>query len=78
MGKPTGFLEYERTNSSVRWNQRNESRTLKNFISSFQREEQQRAGGTLYGLRRTVLPVRYDDRRHDIRLSAAQPRSGME
>ena len=38
MGKPTGFLEYERERKRVRWNQRNESKTIKSSMSSFQKK----------------------------------------
>ena len=46
MGKPTGFMEYDRCEGRVRWNQRNESKILMNSTSSFpkkNKESRQRA-----------------------------------
>lgn len=73
MGKPTGFLDYERETAKVlppkeRIQNFNEFRIPLN-------KEKQKLQGALHGLRRPLLPVRYDDRRNGFRLPAAQPGS---
>ena len=70
MGKTTGFLEYKRTDLPDRdplkriidWNEIHLPLDL---------DEPAPAGRALHGLRRTILPQRRDDERHDDRLSAA-------
>ena len=71
MGKPTGFLDYERETAKVlppkeRIQNFNEFRIPLNTETS---------GSTLHGLRRSLLPGRYDDRRNGFRLPASQPGS---
>ena len=73
MGKPTGFLDYERETAKVlppkeRIQNFNEFRIPLN-------KKTETSGSTLHGLRRPLLPVRYDDRRNGFRLPAAQPGS---
>ena len=72
MGKPTGFLEYERRVSE----EIAPLERIKNFNEfhiPLPLEKQQ-----LQGMRSAVLPVRKNDKRHGIRLSAEQPLPGME
>lgn len=77
MGKPTGFMDFERQNSTTIAPEER----IKNFDEfhiPLSREWSADTGRPLYGLRRTVLPVRADDRRHGFRLSAEQSDSRME
>ncbi len=78
MGKPTGFLEYEREND-LEIAPLERIKNFNEFHIPLPLEKQQPAGSTLYGMRSAVLPVRKDDQRHGIRLSAEQPlaRNGM-
>ena len=68
MGKPTGFLEYEReTSIEIAPEER-----IKNFNEfhiplSLRRTED--PGCQMYGLWCSILSGRYDDRRYGIRLS---------
>ena len=77
MGKPTGFMEYDRCEAaSVEPKER-----IKNFnefhVFLYKRKSAE-TGCPLYGLRSSFLPVGNDNSRHDIRLSSAQPGSGVE
>ena len=68
MGKPTGFMEYERELPQDRsplervkdWNE---------FHEHFSQDKLQRAGRALHGLRHSILPYRPIDQRHGFRLS---------
>ena len=74
MGKPTGFLEYERRVSE----EIAPLERIKNFNEfhiPLPLEKQQLQGARM---RSAVLPVRKNDKRHGIRLSAEQPLPGME
>ena len=64
MGKPTGFLEYEREESRMQRLLWRESNILMNFIRPCRIEKQQKQGARCMALRRAVLPVRHDDRRY--------------
>ena len=79
MGKPTGFLEYERENNARAVAPLERIKNFNEFHITSVAGRTAESGSTLYGLRRAVLPVRNDDRRHGLRLSAEQPgaRSGM-
>ena len=76
MGKPTGFLEYERQTSE----ETEPKARIKNFkeFHSLCPGKTENSGGQVYGLRSAVLPVRQNDRRYGFRLSAQQPDSGVE
>ena len=56
MGKPTGFLEYQRTeNPSSAPKERIQD--YHEFHPPLSAEERQKTGGALYELRRSLLPV---------------------
>ena len=74
MGKPTGFLDYERETAKVSAAKGTDSE-FQRIPYSIQQRKTETSGSTLHGLRRPLLPVRYDDRRNGFRLSAAQPGS---
>ena len=59
MGKPTGFLEYKRETARV-LPPKVRIANFNEFRTPLSKEKQKTTGGTLHGLRRTVLPVRYD------------------
>ena len=67
MGKPTGFLEYERTRRTGRRLQRKESNILRNFTRQLSGRGAAAAGSTLYGMRRSLLPGGYNDCRNGCR-----------
>ena len=73
MGKPTGFLDYERKNTKAE-TPLQRIRHFHEFKTSLPVKEQQKR--TLHGLRRAVLPERQPARRHDIRMSASQSGAG--
>ena len=76
MGKPTGFLEYERRVSE----EIAPLERIKNFNEfhiPLPLEKQQLQGARCMAWS-AVLPVRKNDKRHGIRLSAEQPLPGME
>ena len=70
MGKPTGFLEYHRETSAAEA-PLERIKHFHEFHSHLPMEEQQKTRRALYGVRRAVLPVWYDNCRHDFGLSAA-------
>ena len=72
MGKPTGFLEYEReTSTAVSPLER--IKNFNEFHTPLSQEEQQ-----IQAARCTVLSGRYDAAGWCIRMSAEQPGAGME
>ena len=56
MGKPTGFLEYERVEAKAV----SPKERIKNF-NEFHTPLTEKTERTLHGLRRSVLPVRHDN-----------------
>ena len=65
MGKPTGFLEYEReTSIEIAPEER-----IKNFNEFHIPLSLEDPGCQMYGLWCSILSGRYDDRRYGIRLS---------
>lgn len=77
MGKPTGFMEYQRkTGNTVTPLER--IKNFKEFHLQLPKKEQQMPGCPLYGMRCTVLPGGNHDCGNGLRLSAAEPRSGVE
>ena len=68
MGKPTGFLDYERETAKV-LPPKERIQNFNEFRIPLNKES------TLHGLRRSLLPGRYDDRRNGFRLPASQPGS---
>ena len=72
MGKPTGFMEYERQ-VSVAEEPKERIKHFNEFHTHLPKEKQQ-----LQGMRCTVLSGRDGSVRYDERMPAAQPRSGME
>ena len=67
MGKPTGFLEYERETAKV-LPPKVRIANFKEFRTPLNKEKQK-----LQGARCMACGVRYDDRRYGIRLPSAQP-----
>lgn len=77
MGKPTGFMEYQRkTGNTVAPLER--IKNFKEFSSAAPEKGAADAGCPLYGMRCTVLPGGNHDCGNGLRLSAAEPRSGVE
>ena len=73
MGKPTGFMEYEReVSKAVKPGER-----IKNF-NEFHEHLPAASGCAVYGVRGAVLPGRDGYLRHDVRVSAAQSGAGVE
>ena len=76
MGKPTGFLEYERKDGPVTAPKKR-IENFKEFHGQLPEEEQRvqrrtgETGSQMYGMRRPVLPGGTDDRRDGKRLSSA-------
>ena len=72
MGKPTGFLEYERKNAKAEA----PLERIKHF-NEFHTPAVPRGttetGSQMYGMWCSVLPGRTDAGRYDVRLSAAEP-----
>ena len=64
MGKPTGFLEYNRETAKV-LPPKVRIANFKEFRTPLNKEK--------HGMRRPLLPGRHDDRRHGFRMSASQP-----
>ena len=76
MGKPTGFMEYDREVSKA-VEPKERIKILMNSTSTSQRKTGD-SGITLHGMRRSLLSVRYDTHGHDQWLSAAQSGAGVE
>ena len=79
MGKPTGFLDYERETAKV-LPPKERIQNFNEFRIPLNKEKQKlqgaaSAGSALHGMRRSLLPGRYDDRRNGFRLPASQPGS---
>ena len=64
MGKPTGFLEYQRETAKV-LPPKVRIADFNEFRVPLSREKQK-----IQGARRSLLPVRYDDRRNGLRMPA--------
>ena len=75
MGKPTGFLEYERKNAKVE-EPLSRIRHFGEFRAMLSREEQSIQGARCMECGRPVLPVRNDDWRDGIGMPAAQSCAG--
>ena len=74
MGKPTGFMEYQRkTGNTVAPLER--IKNFKEFHLQLPKKEQQMQAARM---RCTVLPGGNHDCGNGLRLSAAEPRSGVE
>ncbi len=77
MGKPTGFLEYERKNNqAVQPLER--IKNFNEFHTPMREKDRREQAARCMELWRAVLPVRYDDRRNGFRLSSEQPGAGVE
>ena len=78
MGKPTGFMEYERETAKAE-SPLERIHHFNEFHTPLSREKQQpcRAARCM-ALRRPILSGRYDDRRNGQRLSSEQPGAGVE
>ena len=66
MGKPTGFMEYERK-TSVEISPKERIKNFNEFHIPLSKEEH--TGGEMYGLRCAFLSGRYDDLWNDFRMS---------
>ena len=77
MGKPTGFMEYERQ-VSVAEEPKERIKHFNEFHTHSSERKAAAAGCKMYGMRCTVLSGRDGSVRYDERMPAAQPRSGME
>ena len=68
MGKPTGFLEYDReVSKAVKPHER--IKNFNEFHTPLSRDHQQEQGSQMYGMRCAVLPVGYDLNGDDKRMS---------
>ena len=72
MGKPTGFLDYERKNTKAE-TPLQRIRHFHEFKTSLPVKEQQKQGGRCMDC---GVPERQPARRHDIRMSASQSGAG--
>ena len=59
MGKPTGFLEYNRETAKV-LPPKVRIANFNEFRTPLSKEKQRHSGSSLYGLRRSFLSVRHD------------------
>ena len=67
MGKPTGFMEYERKdNTAIEPLER--IKNFNEFHAPMREKDRERAGSTLYELWSAVLPVGHDDRWNGLRM----------
>lgn len=69
MGKPTGFMEYKREDAPA-YSVKKESKILTNFTIPSAKEDQQKTGCKMHGLRRAFLSGRNADWFCILRLSA--------
>lgn len=74
MGKPTGFLDYERETAKV-LPPKERIQNFNEFRIPLNKEKQKLQGARCMACGVPLLPVRYDDRRNGFRLPAAQPGS---
>ncbi len=74
MGKITGFMDYDRK-TSRETPPLDRIKNYREFHIPLSEEEQRKAGGQMYGLRRSLLSVGNDDERYGQRLSLKQPDS---
>lgn len=75
MGKPTGFLDYERKNTKAE-TPLQRIRHFHEFKTSLPVKEQQKQGGRCMDCGVPFCPERQPARRHDIRMSASQSGAG--
>ena len=59
MGKPTGFMEYDRENAAA-VAPKERIKNFNEFHTPLSKEKQRVQGSTLYELRRSVLPGWYE------------------
>ena len=59
MGKATGFMDYDRQDKPAE-DPKERIKHFKEFHTPLSKEEQELQGSQMYGVRRTVLPVRSD------------------
>ena len=59
MGKATGFMDYDRQDKPAE-DPKERIKHFKEFHTPLSKEEQELPGSQMYGVRRTVLPVRSD------------------
>ena len=74
MGKPTGFIDYEREDAKA-IESKERIKNFKEFHIPLSMEKQQVQGARCMNC---VLPVRYDHHGNDKRMSAAQSGTGVE
>ena len=72
MGKPTGFLDYERETAKV-LPPKVRIANFKEFRTPLNKEKQKLQGARCMACGVPFCPVRYDDRRYGIRMPTAQP-----
>ena len=77
MGKPTGFIEYERQTGDAE-TPKSRIRHFNEFHTYLPEEKAETAGSALYGVRRSLLPGGNESLRDDQRLSAPQSGAGVE
>ena len=76
MGKPTGFIDYEREDAKA-IEPKERIKNFKEFHIPLSMEKQQVQGARCMNCG-AVLPVRYDHHGNDKRMSAAQSGTGVE
>ena len=77
MGKPTGFMDYERQDKPAE-SPLERIKHFNEFHTPLSKEEQELQGATLYGVRSSVLSVWKAACRNGQWMSAAQPCAGVE
>ena len=77
MGKPTGFMEYDREVSKA-VEPKERIKNFDEFHIHLSKKKTGDSGITLHGMRRSLLSVRYDTHGHDQRLPTAQSGAGVE
>ena len=76
MGKPTGFLEYDRETSRRFCRQKARIADFKEFRTPLNKEKQKLQGARCMACGVPFCQAGHDDWRHGFRLSAAQPGTG--
>ncbi len=64
MGKPTGFLDYERVEATA-VSPKERIKNFNEFHTPLSEAEQRKPEFTLHGLWRAILPVGYDNKGND-------------
>ena len=77
MGKPTGFLDYERETAKV-LPPKERIQNFNEFRIPLNKEKQKLQGARCMACGGPVLPVRYDDHGNDKWMSTAQSGTGVE